>query len=59
MEYITAIVKKVRPFVSILIFFGVFTVVFMLVSGTIKYTLPFIIGIIAASILEKPTEDSY
>lgn len=56
MEYITAIVKKVRPFVSILIFFGVFTVVFMLVSGTIKYTLPFIIGIIAASILEKPTE---
>ena len=25
MEYITAIVKKVRPFVSILIIFGVFT----------------------------------
>ena len=40
MEYITAIVKKVRPFVSILIFFGVFTVVFMLVSGTINFQYP-------------------
>lgn len=56
MEYITAIFKRVKPFISILTFIVVFTVVFMLVTGTLKYTIPFIIGIIAASILEKPTE---
>ena len=56
MEYINEIVKKVKPFANILIFFCLFTIVFIIIAGTIKYTIPFIIGLIAASILQKPTE---
>ena len=56
MEYINEIVKKVKPFANILIFFCLFTIAFIIIAGTIKYTIPFIIGLIAASILQKPTE---
>ena len=55
MEYINEIVKKVKPFANILIFFCLFTIAFIIIAGTIKYTIPFIIGLIAASILQKPT----
>ena len=56
MEYINEMVKKVKPFANILIFFCLFTIAFIIIAGTIKYTIPFIIGLIAASILQKPTE---
>ena len=47
MEYINEIVKKVKPFANILIFFCLFTIAFIIIAGTIKYTIPFIIGLIA------------
>ena len=56
MEYISLVAKKIRPFLSLIIFFLVFTISFLIVIGTLKYTIPFIIGLITASILQKPTE---
>lgn len=55
-EYLSNIVKKTKPFFNIIIFLVVFTISFTIVIGTLKYTIPFIIGLIAASILKKPTE---
>lgn len=56
MEYLSLVAKKIRPFLSLIIFFLVFTISFLIIIGTLKYTVPFIIGLITASILEKPTE---
>ena len=56
MEYISLIAKKIRPFFSLIIFLLVFTISFLIIIGTLKYTIPFIIGLITASILKKPTE---
>lgn len=56
MEYISLIAKKIRPFFSLIIFLLVFTISFSIIIGTLKYTIPFIIGLITASILKKPTE---
>lgn len=56
MEYISLVVKKIRPFLSLIIFFLAFTISFSIIIGTLKYTIPFIIGLITASILKKPTE---
>lgn len=56
MEYISLVAKKLRPFLNLIIFFLVFTVSFSIIIGTLKYTIPFIIGLITASILKKPTE---
>lgn len=56
MEYVSLVAKKIRPFLSLIIFFLVFTISFLIVIGTLKYTIPFIIGLITASILQKPTE---
>ena len=56
MEYISLVVKKIRPFLSLIIFFLSFTISFSIIIGTLKYTIPFIIGLITASILKKPTE---
>ena len=56
MEYISLVAKRLRPFLSLIIFFLVFTVSFSIIIGTLKYTIPFIIGLITASILKKPTE---
>ena len=56
MEYISLVAKKIRPFLNLIIFFLVFTISFSIVIGTLKYTIPFIIGLITASILKKPTE---
>lgn len=56
MEYVSLVAKKIRPFLSLIIFFLVFTISFSIVIGTLKYTIPFIIGLITASILQKPTE---
>ena len=55
MEYVSLVAKKIRPFLSLIIFFLVFTISFSIVIGTLKYTIPFIIGLITASILKKPT----
>lgn len=56
MEYVSLVAKKIRPFLSLIIFFLVFTISFSIVIGTLKYTIPFIIGLITASILQKSTE---
>ena len=56
MEYISLVAKKLRPFLNLIIFFLVFTVSFSIIIGTLKYTIPFIIGLITALILKKPTE---
>ena len=56
MEYVSLVAKKIRPFLRLIIFFLVFTISFSIVIGTLKYTIPFIIGLITASILQKPTE---
>lgn len=56
MQYISLLGKKIRPFLNIAIFLIIFTISFSIIVGTLKYTIPFIIGIIAASILKKPTE---
>ena len=56
MEYIALVAKKIKPFVRLIIFFLVFTISFSIIIGTLKYTIPFIIGLITASILKKPTE---
>ena len=56
MEYISLVANRLRPFLSVIIFFLVFTVSFSIIIGTLKYTIPFIIGLITASILKKPTE---
>ena len=56
MENISLVAKRLRPFLSLIIFFLVFTVSFSIIIGTLKYTIPFIIGLITASILKKPTE---
>lgn len=56
MEYISLLAKKIKPFLSLIIFILVFTISFSIIIGTLKYTIPFIIGLITASILKKPTE---
>ena len=56
MEYIALVAKKIKPFVRLIIFFLVFTISFSIIIGTLKYTIPFIIGLITALILKKPTE---
>ena len=56
MEYVSLVAKKIRPFLSLIIFFLVFTISFSIVIGTLKYTIPFIVGLVAAAILKKPTE---
>ena len=56
MEYISLLTKRIRPFFSLIIFFLLFTISFSIIMGTLKYTIPFIIGLITASILEKPTK---
>ena len=56
MEYISVLGKKIRPFLNLVVFLIIFTISFSIIVGTLKYTIPFIIGIIAASILKKPTE---
>lgn len=56
MEYITLAVKRIKPFINLIVFLVVFTLAFSIIVGTLKYTMPFIIGLITASILKKPTE---
>lgn len=56
MEYITLAVKRIKPFINLIVFLVVFTLGFSIIVGTLKYTMPFIIGLITASILKKPTE---
>lgn len=56
MEYISLLAKKIKPFLSLIIFILVFTISFSIIIGTLKYTIPFIVGLITASILKKPTE---
>ena len=56
MEYISLLAKKIKPFLSLIIFILVFTISFSIIIGTLKYTIPFTIGLITASILKKPTE---
>lgn len=56
MEYISLVCKRIRPFLRLIIFFLVFTISFSIIIGTLKYTIPFIIGLITASILKNPTE---
>lgn len=56
MQYISLLDKKIRPFLNVVVFLIIFTISFSIIVGTLKYTIPFIIGIIAASILKKPTE---
>ena len=56
MEYVSNLLRKLKPFLNIAIFLVLFTLCFFIVVGTLKYTIPFIIGLIAASILKKPTE---
>ena len=50
MEYIALVAKKIKPFVRLIIFFLVFTISFSIIIGTLKYTIPFIIGLITALI---------
>ena len=56
MEYISLAVKRIKPFLNLIVFLLVFTLSFLIIVGTLKYTMPFIIGLITASILKKPTE---
>lgn len=56
MAYITLAVKRIKPFINLIVFLVVFTLAFSIIVGTLKYTMPFIIGLITASILKKPTE---
>lgn len=56
MEYISLAVKRIKPFLNLIVFLLVFTFSFLIIVGTLKYTMPFIIGLITASILKKPTE---
>lgn len=56
MEYITLAVKRIKPFINLIVFLVVFTLAFSIIVGTLKYTMPFIIGLITASILKRPTE---
>ncbi len=55
-EYISLAVKRLKPFLNLIVFLLVFTLSFLIIVGTLKYTMPFIIGLITASILKKPTE---
>ena len=56
MEDIINYLKNFKPLLRFVIFIAIFTISFMVIFATLKYTIPFIIGIIAAAILKKPTE---
>ena len=56
MEYISNLLNKLKPCLNVVIFLILFTLCFWIIIGTLKYTIPFIVGLVAAAILKKPTE---
>ena len=55
MDIIINWIKRYKSLIKFLLFLFLFTISFLIFFGTIKYTLPFLIGLIVAALLKKPT----